>query len=1443
MLRPLARLLAGVFASLLMQEAFGAPTMPPKAEAALKLGLAAAQKQDWAAALTNFQNALTLAPTATQIAFDLGLANDKMGGHQFAALAWYRAYLALLPDAARPAKLVARVAALEAQEVATEQALISRAKAVNRQVPVNIQLGGLEQIANAEATMGQSAAALKTIADASNDMLAGPRGNFPLQMWLNSAKGNRDNAYMQLTTALTKANDLASARIALGRISGINPYAHDRRAALANISEALADAGRFGEAALYAQKVTGISREFTFQHLGEAQFQKGDRAAAKLSLDKAVATLDGTNCKQYDCIYVGAQLLPSLGKIQGLAAAQHLYDRLQHLATSRTIVSMNIMRENYASLLANAGRIAEAKALAARISGGNKPGSIHALALSLIASAETSQINTRINVLNAQLAAAHDLASIKAAVVASALPVDLQTFPAWLHIADLYGSHDDGADAQHVVQLLQKALIREPPTLNRANAQLDLAQAFLGLHQNKTAAALVSHLTVAPFLPAILRQHDPYHQAEALATQLAKMAAWQAKADDLRNARISAQKAMAIFTHLNLATVYGNDLVSLCTGAPRLALEVSCEALAARLPPGSNRDSLYGTLIGAQVARLDGAGRQAALSKINQLMAKIDNKQQRENSLQLISQRLATAADWQDAIKLAAGAPGPAAALAQQMIANGNLRQAASLVPQFSTNMRLLVSYEAELALHLARMGDINGALAAMQRITDASFRVTPLYQIARTAFTWGGPDAKLAAAAADATFTDFYARPNFGCWTLAQITPSSVPAWNKPDLATDMQKCLSLRASWMLVNTQWRCCHSGPDMPKALRHAYQQERFWVDRNVLAKVQSTNAGGRAAADRNSIGLLYGDGALELANSQFTGHPNEAMSDAAQRLGEDNPAAAHVLAARLIARAAPLKAGYAKSQLLVEAMNGLLASGDLGGATALLSQITYQYALLPPLRQLSRFAQTAQSADAASLLTQEVQKDHEENQDYYLADVPRRALELGLQPLAKLALARYLVSQPQGWCAAEYGYSAGLLEHGERARAIVRLKAALERMAALEPTSRTSCAIELATALAWAGQNDLLADLLAKAPDADVLARDLRGAARGAARVGDPVAARQFLTRALAARKSQRQDFAGWSAALMAEAQAAIDPTAAAKAALAIADPVWRGRAVAKLAQARFALGDLDGATKLLEDSAPLHDRVLDMGLARAARWLYGQGHSQRGRILIGRISAKTLREATWHFCLLTGARLHPDADPLLDSDQITNPAERAFLLIDLCALLQSQHRADLASKALQQALALTSQIGDALVKADVAVWVTRLAAADDSTLMKSARSAASTITQTLPDRAVRAAMRQLLQATLDLTLPAAPGSQLAMEAEQNARDRKIESDVFGFVPNLNYAQDLGDTAAYLRMVASKNPEMAVGELTGAAVDRAAKLASLHTMVKSWRITAASKAAP
>ena len=1406
--------------------------MPAKAREALNAGLAAAQSQQWTVALQDFQKALNLAPATPQIMFDLGLVNDKMGGHALAALAWYRAYLAVSPAATNRAPVAARAKALAAQVKASSKALIAKALVVDAQLPPNIRLSGLEQIAGADATTGNSAAALALIANAPLAVLDTATWPQTPQQLEESAKESRDGAYEQLASTLATANDLAGANEAVRRITGANPYEHDRSGAKQNISMSLANAGQFAKAAFYAAQLDGLYREAAFKWVADVQFQKGDKAGAKASIDKALAAFDRINCKQYDCVSIGASLIGSVQSIEGLAAARRLFVKIGRIPHPNAY-SINSARQNFVAALAAAGRFEEAKRLAARITGTAKIYSPRWGAQQAITNALQSKTQNALNALTPQLNNARTLDQVHDVEAAlTKLPPTAQTWSLYLQMASSYRVFSDVADSNRVLNALNRAAARMKPSADRAGFQIDLARNYVLAGQNEQATRLIARLVLAPFLPGLVRQQYPF-QAQNLANGLAGLAVLQAKSRDLRAARISALKALAIARNLK-QNYYALDEV--CSVAPALSLVTQCQDFAEKMPPGANRDEVYAGLVGGYRQSIDPPRpiSKAAFNKIKELSTRIANSTTRINALSPFMSAFAATQDWRDARALAGDAPSLVEDLAVQMLAAGRIDDAKALEPLFAGDRQQLANYEVNLAQHLADSGQIAAAIAAVKGLPDAGSRIVPFYQVAKTAFDWGGPGVRLAASAANAGFADFYALPKFTCWALAQIVPSSEPAWNRPNRSMALKKCLAQRADWTLVNTQWSCCRSAPDMPGALRNAYQEWRFWLDRDVLAREQSSNVSNRQAADRGEVYTLYGDGAIELANSQFTTHPNMLTTDAVQRLAEDDPLDARVLAGRLAARARAQTPGYARDQAMATAAEAFVAIGDLTAASALMSDIVGRDAYLSALRYVSVLAQKEGSGQAPALLAQEAQLDRVTNENYYLDGLLKRAAELGLHPLAENSLARYSKIYPDSWCSTSANYVSGLLRHADSARAVGELKADLPRLAALAPVDRLACAKKLANLLAWAGQKDALEDVLKSAPDAAFLASALRSAAHGYARAGDTVAARAALQRALAALKIVRPDFEGWSAALIAEAQGAVDPEGADKAALAIADPEWRARAIAGLATRRLAASDLQGAASILENSAPMRDPVLDQALARAARWLFGQGQDKPGRALIRRIDARTLREATWHFCILSRARFQPAADPFKNVDSVKTFAEKAYLLIDLSALLHSQGRDDLGQKALGMAQSLIPQIKDPLVQADVAAWVARASSWLHASSTKAAYAAAAAVAGGIADPSARADMQALAGANLDLSTPVAPGSAAQLKAAESALAKRVGTEAGQFVAGLNYQTDLGDTGAYTRSLVGKPANQVVGLLTQAAIDRSVSLAKLDGLVKGWK---------
>jgi len=88
-------------------------SLSPQAQNAFDHGLAAAQQQDWQLAVRYFLDAQQADPDASQIWFILGLASAKLPGHEFRAIAWFKAYLLANPNANNATAVQAQITQLE----------------------------------------------------------------------------------------------------------------------------------------------------------------------------------------------------------------------------------------------------------------------------------------------------------------------------------------------------------------------------------------------------------------------------------------------------------------------------------------------------------------------------------------------------------------------------------------------------------------------------------------------------------------------------------------------------------------------------------------------------------------------------------------------------------------------------------------------------------------------------------------------------------------------------------------------------------------------------------------------------------------------------------------------------------------------------------------------------------------------------------------------------------------------------------------------------------------------------------------------------------------------------------------------------------------------------------------------------------------------------------
>lgn len=82
-------------------------------DTSLDRGLAAAQRQDYKAAVGNFLDARKLSPDAPQILFDLGLAESHLDGWELRSTAWFKLYLTAVPQATNADAVRQQIADLE----------------------------------------------------------------------------------------------------------------------------------------------------------------------------------------------------------------------------------------------------------------------------------------------------------------------------------------------------------------------------------------------------------------------------------------------------------------------------------------------------------------------------------------------------------------------------------------------------------------------------------------------------------------------------------------------------------------------------------------------------------------------------------------------------------------------------------------------------------------------------------------------------------------------------------------------------------------------------------------------------------------------------------------------------------------------------------------------------------------------------------------------------------------------------------------------------------------------------------------------------------------------------------------------------------------------------------------------------------------------------------
>lgn len=249
--------------------------LPPDAQDALKKGILAANQQDYLLAIRFFQDARKAAPKASEIYYDLGLAESKIPGRELRAIAWFSAYLAANPRASNAAAVKDQIDTLDVKNQSNLAHLIQTAQDAARKIPPPKSTVGLVDSSEMWVDIGNVAAAVESAKLIQDDPATGP--------WVR----NRSFAYIAEVQA--KAGDVAGAQLTTGLIHASDSKSEDmsdtagpRDEARDAIAEAQAKEGDMAGAQRTVSIINGgIQRNSALLEIARVQANSGDLAGAQ----------------------------------------------------------------------------------------------------------------------------------------------------------------------------------------------------------------------------------------------------------------------------------------------------------------------------------------------------------------------------------------------------------------------------------------------------------------------------------------------------------------------------------------------------------------------------------------------------------------------------------------------------------------------------------------------------------------------------------------------------------------------------------------------------------------------------------------------------------------------------------------------------------------------------------------------------------------------------------------------------------------------------------------------------------------------------------------------------------------------------------------------------------------------------------------------------------
>jgi tetratricopeptide (TPR) repeat protein len=252
-----------------------APTsLPPAAQEALDKGIIAAKVPDYPLAIRFFEEARKIAPQASVVFMNLGIAESKMPGRELRAIAWFGAYLAANPDAPNAAAVKEQIAVLDVRNRSNVSRFLKTVQDAAVQLRGYKRTDALANVAGLWAQTGDIAGALTAANLCEGD---------------NDGKGR---AYYAVSDALAKVGDIAGAQKTAGMIfqqsrnkRQIMTYIVDAHAAIAKAQVKAGDSAgaqaTFDLALRTSELIPALDRGPALDAIAKAQARSGDIAGAR----------------------------------------------------------------------------------------------------------------------------------------------------------------------------------------------------------------------------------------------------------------------------------------------------------------------------------------------------------------------------------------------------------------------------------------------------------------------------------------------------------------------------------------------------------------------------------------------------------------------------------------------------------------------------------------------------------------------------------------------------------------------------------------------------------------------------------------------------------------------------------------------------------------------------------------------------------------------------------------------------------------------------------------------------------------------------------------------------------------------------------------------------------------------------------------------------------